>query len=84
MPGGPPRWTNLNQDGLRLERIIKLCETEMVKALKDVNHDLVLAYMDRLIKATHQKERVVDLVMGISHLRKIAEKKLEQPVRYLK
>jgi hypothetical protein len=43
------------------------------------DHDLVLAYIDRLVKATTQKSHVVDLVMGISHLRKIAEKKLDQP-----
>jgi len=76
-------WTNLNNDGRRLERIIKLCETNISKAMGDnpdqTDHDLVLAYIDRLVKATTQKSHVVDLVMGISHLRKIAEKKLDQP-----
>ena len=76
-------WTNLNNDGRRLERIIKLCETNISKAMGDnptqADHDLVLAYIDRLVKATTQKSHVVDLVMGISHLRKIAEKKLDQP-----
>ena len=68
-------WTNLNNDGRRLERIIKLCETNISKA----DHDLVLAYIDRLVKATTQKTHVVDLVLGISHLRKVAEKQLDQP-----
>jgi hypothetical protein len=80
-------WTNLNQDGRRLERIIKLCETNIKnQTTKDVaqDDDIVLAYIDRLIKATNQKTHVVDLVMGISHLRKIAERKLEQPKVYLK
>lgn len=76
-------WTNLNNDGRRLERIIKLCETNISNAMGDnpdqTDHDLVLAYIDRLVKATTQKSHVVDLVMGISHLRKIAEKKLDQP-----
>lgn len=75
-------WTNLNLDGRRLERIIKLCETKIGNNLN--NDDLALAYIDRLIKASHQKERVADLVMGISHLRKIAEKKLDQPKMVLR
>lgn len=77
-------WTNLSSDGRRIERIIKLCETEIATALIERNHDLVLAYIDRLVKASHQKERFADLVMGISHLRKIAEKKLEQPKMLLR
>lgn len=75
-------WTNLNADGRRLERIIKLCETNIKN--RDGDDKLVLAYIDRLIKATGQKAHIVDLVMGISHLRKIAEKKLDQPKVYLK
>jgi len=76
-------WTNLNNDGRRLERIIKLCETNIIKAMGveplPTDHDLVLAYIDRLVKATTQKTHVVDLVLGISHLRKVAEKQLDQP-----
>ena len=59
-------WTNLNNDGRRLERIIKLCETNISKAMGDnpdqTDHDLVLAYIDRLVKATTQKSHVVDFV----------------------
>jgi hypothetical protein len=76
-------WTNLNNDGRRLERIIKLCETNIIKEMNNNNHVMVLSYIDRLIKATHQKSNVVDLVLGISHLRKVAERKLEQPKVYL-
>ena len=74
-------WSNLNIDGRRLEKIIKICETN----IKNTNHgdDLVLAYMDRLIKATNQKSHIADLVLGISHLRKLAEKRLDQPKVYL-
>ena len=38
-----------------------------------------LSVQDRLVKATTQKTHVVDLVLGISHLRKVAEKQLDQP-----
>lgn len=75
-------WTNLNNDGRRLERIIKLCETKITNNIDD--HDLVMAYIDRLVKATTQKVRVVDLVLGISHLRSVAEKQLDQPKMMLK
>ena len=79
--GNVVSWTNLNADGRRLERIIKLCETMISKALNEEppNYDLVLAFIDRFNKTESQKVKVVDLVLGISHLRKIAEGKLEQP-----
>jgi hypothetical protein len=67
-----------------MNRIIKMCETSAANHFASGDHDLTLAYLDRLIKATHQKERLADLVMGISHLRKIAEKKLDQPKVFLK
>ena len=84
--GNQVSWTNLNADGRRLERIIKLCETNIsTYTSKDViDHDIILAYIDRLIKATATKQKIVDLVLGISHMRKIAEAKLEQPKVYLK
>ena len=86
---GPVNWTNLNADGRRLERIIKLCETMIKKHLEveegqKIDHDIILAYIDRFNKTEAQKVKVVDLVLGISHLRKIAENKLEQPKVYLK
>ena len=72
-------WTDLAVDGRRLERVIRLCETEISKNLENQNHDMILAYIDRLIKATAQKEKLADIVLGINHLRKLAEKKYEQP-----
>lgn len=79
-------WTDLAVDGRRLERVIKLCETEISNHLNSNDpdkHDLVLAYIDRLIRATNQKEKLADTVLGISHLRKLAEKKYDQPKVYL-
>jgi len=81
-------WTNLNLDGRRMDRIIKLCETmirkETDKGDDKLDNDIILAYIDRLIKSTHQKERLTDLVLGISHLRKLAEAKLNQPKMMLR
>lgn len=36
--------------------------------------DLILAYIDRLIKATSQKNQLVDMVLGIKQIRRLAEK----------
>ncbi len=65
-------WTDLDCDGRRLERIIKFCETMIMKNDKD--NDLVLAYIDRLIKATTSKVQITDMLMGIKVLRRLAEK----------
>lgn len=83
---GPPKWDNLSSDGRRLERIIKFCETMITNEANNTNResdDLILAYIDRLIKATLAKEKIADMVLGISHVRKLAEKKYEQPKYYL-
>jgi len=80
-------WTNLSQDGRRIERIIKLCETMIEKELilnEKKDHDIILAYIDRLIKAKAVKIKITDLVLGISHTRKLVEKRLEQPKVYLR
>ena len=66
-------WADLNRDGRRLERIIKLMETKM----KD-NPQLELSYIDRLIKLTHEKKEIVDTVMGVKKLVRKLEKNLEQ------
>jgi len=70
-------WTDLNVDGRRCERIIKFCETMYEKESKRDNResdDLILAYIDRLIKATSQKNQLVDMVLGIKQIRRLAEK----------
>ena len=56
-------WSDLNKDGMRLERIIKQCETKFNKYEHD--DDLRLAYLDRLLKATHQKTIVVETVLSV-------------------
>ena len=72
--GSNVRWTDLDVDGRRLERVIKFCETRLTQCDKDKNNDLVLAYLDRLIKATATKVQLTDMIMGIKVLRRLAEK----------
>ena len=51
-------WLDLDGDGRRMERIIKFCESSITKEVKkksETNNDLILAYIDRLIKASNMK-----------------------------
>ncbi len=61
------KWSDLNCDGRRLERIINDMETKYLK-VSDV--DLKLAYLDRLLKATHEKALIADRVLGVKKLLK--------------
>ena len=61
------KWSDLNCDGRRLERIIHDMETKYLK-VSDV--DLKLAYLDRLLKATHEKTLIADRVLGVKKLLK--------------
>ena len=64
-------WSNLYQDGRRLERIIKLCETN---ALNDkLDTELKLAYIDRLVKTTHEKVEILKVVTAVDKLLKRKE-----------
>lgn len=71
---GMSAWTDLDRDGRRLERVIKFCETMISDNVKVKDNDLILAYIDRLIKASNQKLAITDMVLGIKMLRRIAEK----------
>ena len=70
-------WANLNNDGRRVERITKLCDTMITKELdkEDYDNDIILAYIDRLLKAEATKTKIADIVLGITSLRKELERK---------
>jgi hypothetical protein len=67
-------WLDLDGDGRRIERIIKLCETRIATMIELKDNDLILAYIDRLIKASNQKLAIQDMVIGFKQLRRLAEK----------
>jgi len=58
-------WDDIYTDGRRLEKIIKFCETMIFK--KDTDEQLKLSYIDRMIKATHQKVEIVKIDHGLQH-----------------
>ncbi len=46
-------WHDIYTDGRRLEKTIKFCETMIFK--KNIDEQLKLSYIDRMIKSIHQK-----------------------------
>ena len=77
-------WVDLDVDGRRAERIIKLCETQIVQQLEQKNYDLVLAFMDRFAKTSNYKLSVQDLVIGFKQLRRLAEKEYSKELTHEK
>ena len=67
-------WADINKDGRRLETIIKSCFT---KFKNTKNPMLQLAYVDRIIKATHEKVEVAKIVLRVDEVLKV--KTIEQP-----
>ena len=68
-------WTDLNKDGRRLNRIIRKLESKIKNEI--TNDELKLAYVDRLIKVTHEKVWVANIVLGVREILKEAKKKIE-------
>jgi hypothetical protein len=64
-------WSDLNRDGRRLERIIKHMET---KSDNEADIDTYFSYIDRLLKATHEKVLIVDRVLAVKKILREAEK----------
>jgi len=65
-------WADLNKDGRRLNRIIRQLES---KIKNETNDELKLAYIDRLIKCTHEKTHLAEIVLGVKEVLKEAKKR---------
>ena len=77
-------WLDLDRDGRRMERICKMCETQLVIYMEAKNPDLVLAFIDRLVKASTMKLAIQDLVIGFKQLRRLAEKEYSKELTHEK
>ena len=66
-------WANLNRDGRRLERIIKQMDT---RQKEESEPSLRFAYIDRLLKATHTKIAVAEMVLNVRAVLAEAKKKV--------
>jgi len=65
-------WTDLDKDGRRLNRIIRQLES---KIKNEANDELKLAYIDRLIKCTHEKSQLAQLALEVNKVLKDARKR---------
>ena len=64
-------WADLYRDGRRLNRIIRILES---KIKQEKNDEIKLACIDRLIKTTHEKVLIVNMVLGVQDILKEAKK----------
>ena len=67
-------WTDLNRDGKRLERLIKMLDKRVNPSRKLKNppppltDEEKLVHIDRIIKLTHEKKAIIECVLGVKDL----------------
>jgi len=69
------QWADLNCDGRRLNRIIRILETKLKKTVDD---DTIIRYANSIAFVTGKKVEIADRVLGVSYLLKRHEKKFEK------
>ena len=72
-------WYDVDMRGRRLEALCKRMNTECWKALNENEHDLALAYYDRLLKTDHMLQPYIEQITGVKKL--IKDKKLEGSIQ---
>jgi len=73
LPDLKQNWTDLNKDGRRMDKIIRICMSEFTK--KDRDMDTKLSYLDRALKATAMKEKLAVTVLGVRQALQEANKR---------
>ncbi len=68
-------WTDLNKDGRRLDRLLRMLERKLKKTTDDY---LIIKYCNSICYITSKKIELVNIVLGVSHLRKKVEKQFEK------
>ena len=61
------------KDGRRLNRIIRQMES---KIKNETNDEMKLAYIDRIIKVTHEKSQLAQTILDVKEILKEAKKRL--------
>lgn len=67
-------WTDLNKDGRRMDAMIRKCEKWGNRYAKENNADMYFAFMDRVLKATHTKAELAEIVLNVRKVLKFAKK----------
>ena len=72
-------WNDIDAQGRKMAKIVRLCESFVDRELKkpetERNDDLILAYMDRLIKSAAHQSHLTQTNLKLNMLFKLAEKK---------
>lgn len=68
-------WTDIDVQGRRMAKVVRNCETQYEKYLKEGDHDLAMAYIDRLVKASSHQSQLTNMNLKLNMLFKLAEKK---------
>jgi len=73
----PNSWNDIDKQGRKMAKMVKICESWIDKLLRQepVDHDLVLAYMDRLVKSSAHQAQLTNINLKLNMLFKLAEKK---------
>ena len=69
------QWADLDCDGRRLNRIIRILETKLKKTEDD---DKTIKNANSICYLTSKKVEIADKVLGVSHIVKRFEKKCEK------
>ncbi len=65
-------WTDIDKDGRRLDRILRLLERKLKKTTED---DKIIRYCNSICYITSKKLELVNIVLGVRELIKQGEKK---------
>ena len=69
-------WTDLNRDGQRLEKTLKMLYTRInpdprrKNIPEPLSEEMMLSFIHTIIKVTHEKRGIVDTVLGVNTLLK--------------
>lgn len=65
-PTQTQNWTDLNRDGKRMDKVIKICYNRILNK-KEIPMDdaTIIGYISALVRVTHEKTNLVTTVLGV-------------------
>ena len=76
LPTSKQDWTDLNRDGRRLDKVIKICFKRIKDSTKkETDPAVVLGYIAALNRTTHEKTSLATTVLGIRQVLEEAKKR---------
>ena len=68
LPSLKQDWTDLNKDGKRLEKVIKICFKRIKNADENTDPQVILGFIAALNRTTHEKADLAKTVLGVKKL----------------